>query len=1857
MPSVDFLIQFRQSLTEEDCRVVISAIRQDPLIWECLKNTQFSQKVFAFAGNQAKHWNPGTLGILSIFPESFIGDLNSILAKPLEPKVQQRAILQFEQSLLCGQKSGNFEEAALVALALMERWRLRGSWQGIRDELLMKANDYSSAPFNLWSTPLACAYNLTPDPLDLLKALLPARNSNYISDLIGICIHPVLCSPLTVSEQVSIFINLFDHIPPDIQLQFLHQLEDWGRTELTCQLARTLLKTKCLGSYFYNLLEGSALYQSQSVMAPTSMDPLSHNESPQEVEKLQQLSAFYRFAGYLDRAGKPLALALEANRRLEARLLSHLALLSETNQNTEVSLQNWKKVVDLAPDSIIARTKLADSLIESRRYPEATDLIPASNLIPLSKITQVNAACGMGNLELVHSLGHDILNDASSFQPDFRLENNPLQIDWLPKPSDVVQMFNNADMAPEAVSYAKKVVDRRFGDRDLLELVTKSYLTAHLAVDGIETALIAVLANPNDLNLRRILAQMFEASQVYDKSFNERQFIIDHSNQPTTDDLLAYATIALKVEQPDITISVSKICLQSSPENGFAYALIGEALLLKQDLLGAIDYFTQATSFIPEQPGPWLALSKSLSQSGDHQKSLEVLRSAAQAVPRSSEILFALGERSLDSGYPSEGLSPLREAFIIDKKSPSIALRLGEVLFKLGYFDEANHILAVARASNPDQLELAYLHGQILLTLGEETPALHALLVGVKSTHPNVAACILLAQTVKSLIEDQKIVPEGLNEELPSGTMQIPSDELEAVITALNNVLQSEPANLEVNLLLAEIYVFANLNQEAFDTFVRLSEDPRSANLTWRSRIYLGLGKVSTRLGQVETAIASLQEASTTDPGNIKIQQALTEAFQAANLAADALQAAKSTLRLAPDNLQLITWFARTALTLNAIPEAIGELERALQNNPERTELILWLSHIQIQFGDLGSGRQYISQLLTLPNVKASEYRRAANLLYQIKDFPKAATCLEMAIRVNPNLSWELYYELAIIYEQIGKYSTALDTIQKAIAIQPDNLKLCVLQADLLARLDRNLAALACLEHSLQLPELKPDPESIQSFSISDDTINLSLASKFGHDITPARIHARFARLFRITGELHPALDHARQALELAPADIEIRALAVELAYCLLEDELALRLSNWNPLHEQFFNQELPFNPDQVPSVLSIFAFQADLNLASGNTDIAGQALARALTIAPNHPRLLALQSRLEIRNGDIEAANQLLSQSNANKTMRILSDQDGLLSFDKDTSNDLNSMWTQLSIAEATLELHQWQAALPLFQQAILLESQQPRPHFCFARALVIMAEKQEICRAVRIMSHAPGEEKLSDEFNKRFEEEIMLASHLCDHPEINHWKSRGQVVFQPCNETIKSLAKEPFRPDDIASLVAGHRKTGNLSEAKKATEISSDDPEVMFQLALTIQEESPQDSIGIIRKLIEKEPTNPVYIALLALLSQQEITEALKWIEIALGLWPDEVEWHKFAAELCSKIGDTVSSIIHWKKIVELTPDDLCHTLSLGQAYLNNHDQDLAIQVFEHAARQGPEQITTWKILAKAQLGAGNIFEASNSIERAISLNPEDRESVLISGQTALRLNQNGLATQRARAILANYPSDPDALLLYAQAMKQTGQPDEAMKLIDQALPILNNPLQLQIERAYLLKQTQGNQDTLPYLLDLIKIYPDNLELLSLLANTFSEVGQMDAAEQTAQTALELLPEDSTMHLLLGRIQRMKGQLDQSVYHLNEAIRQTPLRVDAYLELGRSHQERREHLQALKIYRQATEVAPDDYRPYYQAGLVLRESKDYIGAEAMFRSAAHLAPDDLNIRRQLGAIIILNLVHHTQEVTVDHE
>jgi len=231
---------------------------------------------------------------------------------------------------------------------------------------------------------------------------------------------------------------------------------------------------------------------------------------------------------------------------------------------------------------------------------------------------------------------------------------------------------------------------------------------------------------------------------------------------------------------------------------------------------------------------------------------------------------------------------------------------------------------------------------------------------------------------------------------------------------------------------------------------------------------------------------------------------------------------------------------------------------------------------------------------------------------------------------------------------------------------------------------------------------------------------------------------------------------------------------------------------------------------------------------------------------------------------------------------------------------------------------------------------------------------------------------------------------------------------------------------------------------------------------------------------------------------------------------------------------------------------------------------------------------------------------------------------------------------------------PEDVHSIIALVRSLSMLGRHTEALGKIDAALLSVSDPRLLYLERSTILRTVEGTEAALNALKSLAESYPDDFNVLCALSKALMECGSLDMAVNVAQHALKVCTdttsqnEQANLHLLIGQLLRQSGQMDQAIYHLSEAIRLAPDRLEPYLELGLTRKERREYQQALQIFERATIIAPEDPRAPYQAGLALKESKDYKTSEVMLRRAVSLAPNDVNIRRQLAAVVALNLVHN---------
>jgi tetratricopeptide (TPR) repeat protein len=162
-----------------------------------------------------------------------------------------------------------------------------------------------------------------------------------------------------------------------------------------------------------------------------------------------------------------------------------------------------------------------------------------------------------------------------------------------------------------------------------------------------------------------------------------------------------------------------------------------------------------------------------------------------------------------------------------------------------------------------------------------------------------------------------------------------------------------------------------------------------------------------------------------------------------------------------------------------------------------------------------------------------------------------------------------------------------------------------------------------------------------------------------------------------------------------------------------------------------------------------------------------------------------------------------------------------------------------------------------------------------------------------------------------------------------------------------------------------------------------------------------------------------------------------------------------------------------------------------------------------------------------------------------------------------------------------------------------------------------------------------------------ELSQRHPYDLNVIKILANLYYEIEDYQAAEVVARKSLHLQSNQPEIHLLLGKIARHQGQLDQALNHFSKAAVATGDGVEPWLEMGEIYLDQQDSEKAMAAFREAYSRNNNDYRAYYKTGQLLRDLKDYQAAEKMLRIASSLSPKDTNIRRQLAAVIALNLVH----------
>ena len=155
---------------------VVASLRQDNLVWSALEDEELYQRVMEAERGNPLFWSPANLGLILLGGDLKADVLASSHLPGIDTGLRQQAVRTYEEAIRRGTPPTHLREATLIALALRERRRATGNWNGLPNELLFNGNQGKQFTSRMWKTPIAILWGLIPDGDALLAVMLKTRD-------------------------------------------------------------------------------------------------------------------------------------------------------------------------------------------------------------------------------------------------------------------------------------------------------------------------------------------------------------------------------------------------------------------------------------------------------------------------------------------------------------------------------------------------------------------------------------------------------------------------------------------------------------------------------------------------------------------------------------------------------------------------------------------------------------------------------------------------------------------------------------------------------------------------------------------------------------------------------------------------------------------------------------------------------------------------------------------------------------------------------------------------------------------------------------------------------------------------------------------------------------------------------------------------------------------------------------------------------------------------------------------------------------------------------------------------------------------------------------------------------------------------------------------------------------------------------------------------------------------------------------------------------------------------------------------------------------------------------------------------
>jgi tetratricopeptide (TPR) repeat protein len=481
-----------------------------------------------------------------------------------------------------------------------------------------------------------------------------------------------------------------------------------------------------------------------------------------------------------------------------------------------------------------------------------------------------------------------------------------------------------------------------------------------------------------------------------------------------------------------------------------------------------------------------------------------------------------------------------------------------------------------------------------------------------------------------------------------------------------------------------------------------------------------------------------------------------------------------------------------------------------------------------------------------------------------------------------------------------------------------------------------------------------------------------------------------------------------------------------------------------------------------------------------------------------------------------------------------------------------------------------------------------------------------------------------------------------------------RSDLATKATEEYRLAIEADPSSEFLTSALAELYVKTGRIADAvKEAQDIIKRDPKnleahkLLGRIYLRSLGDMPGGSgsdnilklaIDQYEQIVKLDPDSVDDHLLLGRLYRlnNDLQKGEAELKTAIKLDPNSEEAVTTLAMLYTDEGDTV----HALKVLSSIPDSARSAklyAALGAAYEQRKDYKSAIDAFRHAIVLDRDNLDAIRGLAENLLNDGQLDAALEQYKVIADSNPEDAQTYVRMAEIYRRQAKYDLALENLKKAETLVPDTMDVPYSMASVYQAQGRYDDAIKLLQDLVKRTEkseagssqadrNNRAIFIERLGMVYREQENYtaavDTFRKMLPL---GDENARSgYQEMIDTYREAKQWPQATAVAKEAVQKMPDDRDLRMVLDAQLADTGELDKSVADIRSMLKGGPEDREVYLRLGIIFTRAKRYDDALQALAKAEQLSakPDDkgYVSFLRGDLYQRE-KMFDQAETEFK------------------------------------